>query len=246
MSSTKGLNDPNRKTNDTYETPQWCVNILANKLGALYRKPFALGGSLTIVDAGAGDGRIGAEVLKKFPHSDLMLVDISEPIERVIHQPISDEYPSQVVWVKHDYVKYIERLRNKLLDNKDDEENLLIVANPPFSLSFEFVSESVKLLKQEKDDRFVVCVFLLRLNWLGSVIRSKWVSANPPDRLTVLAPRPSFCVRETIDESGKKRKSSNDSCEYAWIWWETDRHPGPLVDSCIRNGYRPRGKVKNK
>ena len=81
----------------------------------------------------------------------------------------------------------------------------LIVTNPPFSLSIEFVTKSL----QESD---TVC-YLQRLNWLGSDTRKNFWNSNPPDKILVLSKRLQF-----MKEMGLK--SGTDSTEYAWFVWD--------------------------
>lgn len=81
----------------------------------------------------------------------------------------------------------------------------LIVTNPPFSKSIEFV---IKSLIEAK----TVC-YLQRLNWLGSTSRKNFWNNNPPDKIFVLSQRPQF-----MKEMGLK--SGTDSTEYAWFIWD--------------------------
>ncbi len=81
----------------------------------------------------------------------------------------------------------------------------LIVTNPPFSMSIEFITKSL----QESD---TVC-YLQRLNWLGSETRKNFWNSNPPDKILVLSKRPQF-----MKEMGLK--SGTDSTEYAWFVWD--------------------------
>ncbi len=81
----------------------------------------------------------------------------------------------------------------------------LIITNPPFSKSLEFIEKSLKEAK-------TVC-YLQRLNWLGSKQRSEFWNTNPPDKIFVLSKRPQF-----MKEVGLK--SGSDSTEYAWFIWD--------------------------
>lgn len=72
------------------------------------------------------------------------------------------------------------------------------IGNPPYSLAQEFVIEAMH--------RSHVVAFLLRLSFLGSQQRARWLRQNMPD-VYVLPIRPSF------DGNG------TDSCEYAWFVW---------------------------
>jgi hypothetical protein len=99
----------------------------------------------------------------------------------------------------------------ELSDDKDyltfipSMEYDLIITNPPFSLSIEFLTKSLKEAK-------TVC-YLQRLNWLGSKTRKDFWNTNTPDKLFILSQRPQF-----MKEMGLK--SGSDSTEYAWFIWD--------------------------
>lgn len=73
------------------------------------------------------------------------------------------------------------------------------VTNPPFRIAAEFAKHGI--------ENFPVTALLLRLNFLGSKGRRKWLNATKPF-VIVMDERPSF----TID--GK-----TDATEYAWFVW---------------------------
>lgn len=226
MSSTKGKNDPGRNENDLYETPQWCVDVLAGKIADHFR-PWK-GTGLQIVDIGAGDGRIGRCLKERSPEAKLTMIDIVEP---------QFQLPGEE-WIIADYLKLD-------LDKIVTEEKVLFVGNLPFSLADEMVFRTVTWTKEfKRRESKMAVVFLLRLNWLGSEKRARWVSRNSPTRLTVLAPRPSFCVRETVRNDGTVRKSSNDSCEYAWTWWESECYP--MMEPLVEVGVWPLSRAERK
>lgn len=81
----------------------------------------------------------------------------------------------------------------------------LIITNPPFSKSIEFLTKSL-------EEASTVC-YLQRLNWLGSQQRKDFWSKNAPDKLFVLSKRPQF-----MKEIGLKE--GTDSTEYAWFIWD--------------------------
>jgi hypothetical protein len=75
-----------------------------------------------------------------------------------------------------------------------------IITNPPFSLAKEFVEKSLK----ESD----VVIQLLRLGFLGSYNRYKFLSDNRPDHLIVMSDRPKFSGNGT------------DMSDVAWFIWD--------------------------
>lgn len=81
----------------------------------------------------------------------------------------------------------------------------LIITNPPFSKSIEFLTKSLYEAK-------TVC-YLQRLNWLGSKTRKDFWNTHIPDKIFVLSKRPQF-----MKEMGLK--SGSDSTEYAWFIWD--------------------------
>ena len=84
------------------------------------------------------------------------------------------------------------------LDNSFEAN--VIITNPPFSLAMEFLQKS--LLEAQ------TVIYLLRLNFLGSLKRREFWQQNPPSHVLVLPKRPSFTGGGT------------DSTEYAWFCWD--------------------------
>lgn len=79
----------------------------------------------------------------------------------------------------------------------------VIITNPPFNQAFEIIK---KALDDVKDGGKVI--MLLRLNFLGSKERNKWLLNNPPSEIWVHTKRMSFI-------KGK----GTDSIEYAHYIW---------------------------
>lgn len=79
----------------------------------------------------------------------------------------------------------------------------LIITNPPFSLAMEFVQTAMKCRRTA----YSMVAMLLRLNWLGSQKRAKWLRAHRP-AVFVTPRRPNF-----------SDAVKTDSCEYAWFLW---------------------------
>lgn len=77
-----------------------------------------------------------------------------------------------------------------------------IVTNPPYVLAETFLEHALASAP--------VVAFLLRLDFLGSERRSRFLHRTPPD-VHVLPNRPSFVRGKT------------DNCEYAWFVWRADR-----------------------
>lgn len=81
----------------------------------------------------------------------------------------------------------------------------LIITNPPFSISLDFINKSLQEAK--------TVIYLHRLNWLGSQHRKQFWNKNTPDKIFVLSKRPQF-RKELGLEKG------TDSTEYAWFIWD--------------------------
>lgn len=92
----------------------------------------------------------------------------------------------------------------------------LIITNPPYSFAQEFI-ERAKLWRKSTNS---LIVMLLRINFLGSQKRAKWLRDNVPS-LAVSPRRPSMGLN-------KKGKKGTDATEYAWFIWPQD-HPYLLI-----------------
>ena len=91
------------------------------------------------------------------------------------------------------------------------QEFTVIITNPPYSMAMPMIEHSLAF-----QSRFVV--MLLRLNFLASESRAKFMRQYSPD-VYVLPNRPSFSGRGT------------DSIDYAWFVWHgrQQRQQGKLV-----------------
>lgn len=193
-----------RVEQDFYRTPQWCCDILASRIAKVASGfTWEDGPCFDVVDAGAGDGRIGATVAEALGQrlNDLWGIDINPRVPVIGIDRFN-------VWKQGSYSAWLAKFKHRT--------PTIFVSNPPFSLAETFVFETVEKMQNIDDS---MAVFLLRMNWLSSKRRADWLNQHSPKRITVLAPRPSFRVTETIDKDGKKRKSTTDACEYAWVWW---------------------------
>lgn len=182
-----------RKAQDLYRTPQWCVDALAERIkkDVSLQKP-------VLIDPGTGDGRIGNTVAAACGPSNFQKVYLVDTDPAVL---TLGSLPCSPTCVHEDYLEWLHKL------NPSQGRSYLIPSNPPFSLAEQFVRATVEWLRRNKLDG--CAVFLLRVNYLGSKKRVTWLSQNPPSRITVLTPRPSFTG------------SGSDATEYAWTWWNS-------------------------
>lgn len=80
----------------------------------------------------------------------------------------------------------------------------VIITNPPFSLTEEFIRKSLSELKPDG-----TMAYLQRVNFLGSKLRVPfWAEVGFPNKTPVIVPRPRFV------------KGGSDSCEYCWFIWD--------------------------
>ncbi len=106
-------------------------------------------------------------------------------------------------WVTQDIRPEVEALyRGDFLTAPGGFSNCTtIITNPPFSHAMEFIRQAQRVAPK------AVLAFLLRVNFLGSAERYKWLSKNMPD-VYQLPNRPSFV------------KGKTDATEYGWFVWK--------------------------
>lgn len=163
-----------RIENDVYPTPAWCVHRLLESC--------ALPGGRWLEPA-AGDGAIIRAVNERRADVEWSATELRKDACRTL--------------VNHG-IKAAHCADFLTQDMYDGPYWNVIITNPPYSLSLEFVKKSMFLADN--------VAMLLRLNWLGSESRSDFLRANEPG-VYVLPNRPSFVRGKT------------DSCEYAWLVW---------------------------
>jgi len=80
----------------------------------------------------------------------------------------------------------------------------VIITNPPFSLTVEFLKKSLSELAFDG-----TLVYLQRVNFLGSKCRvGFWDEIGFPNKTPIIIPRPRFV------------NGGSDSCEYMWMIWD--------------------------
>ena len=180
-----------RRDSDKYQTPMEICQAWSSWAHEMGCKPQHL------LDIGAGDGRIGRAFKREF--EDLTLTFL-EP------EPETEKLEGEEWLLRRFSVETVVPLLTPV------EDEWLIVSNPPFSMSDEIVSETIRQLNN-MCHRWIA-MFLLRLNWLGSKKRSEFLSQFPPQFVRVIVPRPSFTGKGT------------DACEYAIMVWVSVRDEG--------------------
>jgi hypothetical protein len=87
-------------------------------------------------------------------------------------------------------------------------EYSLVITNPSFSLAFETVKRGLEVVAPGG-----YVVMLLRLNWLETAKRFKWLRGNSPERIFVHHARPSF-----------RPDGRTDSTAYMHAVWRKGHH----------------------
>lgn len=181
---------PKRATFDFYPTPSWAVHRLLEVLPLPGGKWF---------EPCAGDGAIIRAVQ-----------EVRKDISWLANE------------IQPEMKKELEKIQGVNLVTSDDflkmptilhSDCKVIITNPPFNFALECIQQSQKL-------QVDYVVFLLRLNFLATKRRAKFMSENTPD-VYVLSQRPTFTFNR-----------ERDSIDYAWFVWGPDHHPhrpGKLV-----------------
>lgn len=173
---TPGLRHPD----DYYATPAWCTRAILPHL----RPRSSFCDNDTVIDPCCGDGAILDVLAEAYPHARGLGIELNEGRHAIAsakgHAAIRGDALGPLPWASG-----IE----------------LVVMNPPFKLSMEFVERSL----QEVQPGGTVAV-LLRLAWLASQKRAAWLRKNTPS-VYVLPKRPSFTGKGT------------DSTDYGWFVW---------------------------
>ena len=107
----------------------------------------------------------------------------------------------------------------------------VIITNPPFSLTVEFLTKSLSELAPDG-----TLAYLQRVNFLGSKLRVPfWAEVGFPNKTPIIVPRPRFVG------------GGSDSCEYSWFIYDRgNRFPNiPQGISHIISADLPR-KTKGK
>lgn len=153
-----------RSKNDFYPTPGGLVKAALDLLPGDFNPEY-------ILDPGAGDGIWGIHARNKWPKSKLVWHDIVE-------------YPNR--FNGYDYYERYDYLDPSYKYNSGYD---LIMGNPPYSLSEEFIEKSLELLKPDG-----YLMFLLRLTFLASQGRYKrlYSSGKMPYQVIISSRRPSF------------------------------------------------------
>lgn len=191
-----------RRELDAYMTPAWAVRaFLASEL--IPTK------DVTILEPACGDGSILRELVRAgFAESDLFATEL----DPLVAEQTRKRFPAARVFTT-DFLKLPVRY-NGAFD--------LVITNPPYASAFDFLKRAFELVRPGGR-----VAFLLRLNFLASQKRAKWMKANTPD-VRVLPRRPSFTGGGT------------DATEYAWMVWRPGlEEPATLKILALEDCFYP-------
>ena len=170
---------PERRENDLYPTPSELCEATIQK-----HKHFFHNDGIRVLDSGAGEGAWGKEVRKIIPTAIITGVEL-----RNIQKP--DGYDN---WYNSIDYKYFDK-------GKYD----IILGNPPYRYSEEFIRKSMELL-----DDYGVLFYLLRLSFLESQKRYDGLFKEfRPLEVSVSVRRVSF--------SGDKKSDNNAYAIFTWL-----------------------------
>ena len=193
------ITDTPRRLNDFYQTP---YGLCRQALGILPDN-FKPG---VVLDPGCGNGRWGIECKKLYPNSTIMGFDIDENIEKAY---------AYSMYTFYDYTKYLEYL-NESMSTVFSKDINLVIGNPPYLYSEEFIRNSLSYLREGG-----YLLFLLRLDFLCSEKRRETLWKDfPPKEVWICSRRPGF---------NTPTDRNTDSNSYAIYLWEKGYYGEPTI-----------------
>lgn len=188
-----------RLVSDAYETPAWCVERLVEHAWlprGRYLEPCAGNGAI-VRAASANSERGWIQSWEMFEIRE----ECAPHLKAIFNELDGSGHAYRAGPLIGDFLEAAPLIPDDSFD--------VVITNPPYSLAMEFVEASLRLAPY--------VAMLLRLNWLGSEGRSRFLRGCMPD-VYVLPQRPSFVGGGT------------DATEYGWFVWtpERDRSVGRI------------------
>ena len=222
MSST-GRNKPGneRRADDFYQTPSWCVHRLLDYLELFERRK---GRPIRLIEPFAGDGAI-IRAVKSYPGQQPTEIYLNE-LRESHRQMLSALQPTRLV-----FGDFRDPALARTLDELRWLGTNIIITNPPYSLAM----EAAQWCRRNADRSFL----LLRLSWAGTARRHAFMRANKPN-MYIIPERPSFTGGGTDStdyawfELAGEGSHHATTGQNAWL----DRTPGAERKRCneeIRN-----------
>lgn len=185
-----------RNEADFYKTPLDSVYSLLDNYNDISEND-------SILEPGAGNGNIIRALRERGYKNHISAIELRQEEEATLKEIA-------------DHVGIFDFVDNagKIGDLKYD----VIIGNPPYTMAKEFIDISLSMLRPGGR-----LIFLLRTNFLESKRRFEWWQDKLPNKLYVLAKRPSFTGKGT------------DATSYSWFIWEKSRYADQfLKDQEIR------------
>ena len=184
----------NNQQYEVFRTPQWVIDLLINDNNQFWHNAFVNDDISAFLDPSAGDGRILKTIREYFKSQ------VCE--DSIVAMVNNDVLPNENLECNKDYDILHEEL--KATNTKFD----LVITNPPFTKAEPWIRKMHEVMT---DGGY--CIFLQRLNWLGTQKRSEHFKNNKDLRLKhffVITKRPTW-------EIDGVKKNKTDTCEYAWF-----------------------------
>lgn len=183
-----------RANNDFYATSPEAINILLTHISLKNR---------VIWECAAGQGHLIKGLLDAGVHPEsIQATDLYIYQNKIIDFPIT----------KLDFLKFHlcdscdRRDSYLMLDGKDID---VILTNPPYKYSYEFIYRAIKLLYPQS----LIC-FFLPIRYLEGIKRKKLFEQYPPE-FVIISSKRIICANNGDFEKSK----GNNAQAYAWYVW---------------------------
>lgn len=145
-----------------------------------------------ILEPAVGAGAMVPPLHARFPSASIDVLDLEL------------RFPNRIPFV--DKVATVDFLKWKMEPGLRYD---LVLTNPPFLHALEFAEQALRATRPGG-----YAVLLLRMNFIESAKRFRWLRAHMPEAVYFLKSRPRFYT----SESG----SSSDASGYGWFIWRND------------------------
>jgi hypothetical protein len=175
-----------RIADDYYPTPQWLIAAAMDHVDRRHD---------TILDAGAGDGRLAkaAEIKRGNHPSTVTAVEVN--VGR------TEQYPNHWDVIPANFLTWARQEKRRFS---------LVISNPPFKEWLRFAELCLRLRAPSG-----VCLVLGFANILASQNRSEWWRIHRPAKILLSSRRPQF----------KEGAQGGDPRDTVWIMWGPKHNP---------------------
>lgn len=186
---------PDRRKFDFYPTPyELCLATMQVCCGELWLLENHYSDKIVALDPGAGTGVWGRALKKFFPEAEIHAIEIQ-------NLPKNDNYTG---WIRGDFLDdAVQEHLDFYMATKNERINL-IIGNPPYKYAEEFIRKGLEIIPDEG-----YLIFLLRIDFLGSIKRGEGLFKDyPPNKVIVSSRRPSF--------TGDRKTAGDNYCVGVW------------------------------